>query len=640
MNPPDIYLDCLKKQFGHKQFRGKQWEVIRSIIEDKRDNCVVMPTGHGKSLCFQFPSVFKNGITIVVSPLISLMQDQVSSLNVANIPACFLGSAQSDRNITDKILNDTYRMVYASPEYICGEQGVRLIQQLLTKLTLFAIDEAHCVSQWGHDFRSTYLKLGELRKIAPNVPILAVTATATSEIRTEICTRLHMRNPQIICTGFDRPNIEFLVFKRTFDEWLDLKPFVTNVKGSIIIYVTKKETSQTLATILNKHGVHCEFYHADVSLAKRRDIMEKFRKDQLQIIVATVAFGMGIDKPDVRVVIHYGPSRNLEMYYQEVGRAGRDGFPSKAVTFFNTQDLAHIEKVLKFNAEQKPIKYVDHLVGIFYIMKEYLQTLKCRRVYILDYFKDETGTVAPNNHCCDNCTSGKSSIRLNEVYQGINKDGQYDFTDDAKLLLQTMYLTNSKSTTPLVLCGIGGKTVAAFKNHELFGKGKSKKKAYWSTLFQQLNNTELLKTISLQPPFHSKLVISEKGKCWMRAPTYRLVLTPIGEIYEFLQKKKGTVSQSNFEVSKAKPTSTPVANAAADKQLEDILISIRQALASSFNCAPFSVASNAAIQELVRSKPVDIYEFKTLIIEGFSVAKIEKFARYFIKGITLFRVRS
>lgn len=281
--PQDIHIDCLKQQFGHTNFRPFQWTIIRSILEDRRDNCVVMATGYGKSLCFQFPSVFEQGISLVVSPLISLMQDQVLALKMSSIPSCLLGSAQTDRTILDKVLDGEFRIVYVSPEYITGH--LELVDKLSSRLTLIAIDEAHCVSQWGHDFRQCYRSLGKIRERAPNVPILAVTATATDRVRSDICANLGLRNPQSLSTGFDRPNLEFIVRPKT-TVWEDIRPFVRGpnvAKGSIIVYCLTRKTTEKVSVILSRQGVVCEAYHAGLSIRVRQDIHERFVKDKLQV---------------------------------------------------------------------------------------------------------------------------------------------------------------------------------------------------------------------------------------------------------------------------------------------------------------------------------------------------------------------
>lgn len=371
--PQQIHLDCLKKFFGHSDFRPTQWQIIRSVMEDRRDNCVIMATGYGKSLCYQFPAVYLGGITVVVSPLISLMQDQVLALTIANISACLLGSAQSNKNIESEILNYDYRLVYMSPEYI-SVGGLELLRRLGNAITLIAIDEAHCVSQWGHDFRITYRNLGKIRDALPTVPFLALTATATKRVLADISNNLRLRQPQILCTGFDRPNLEFIVRRKSKLMWADLSPFcMSDAGGSLIIYVLTRRKAESIAELFQGNGVHCEAYHAGLPLKKRKDVHQQFVRDKLRIIVATVAFGMGIDKPDVRCVIHYGASKDIESYYQEVGRAGRDGQPSKCVMFFNTSDfIFHRQLQMKSNIQQTKNDLLQ-------VMEDFCRSTNCRR---------------------------------------------------------------------------------------------------------------------------------------------------------------------------------------------------------------------------------------------------------------------
>lgn len=375
--PSAEHLACLQTKFGHNSFRPMQWQIIRSIIDNKADNCVVMATGYGKSLCFQYPAVYLNGITMVVSPLISLMEDQVMGLSLGNISACLLGSAQNDRNAEQDVLDGHYQVVYAAPEYIV--RHTEYLEKLSSKLTLIAIDEAHCVSQWGHDFRPSYRGLGVIRTALPNVPILAVTATATEQVRQDICLSLKLRNAAVLCTGFDRPNLEFIVRQRGPSAWSDLGPIMNgDTAGSIIIYCLTKKMTEAIAGDLQAHGIACMDYHAGLALKRRRETLEDFVKDRVKVIVATIAFGMGIDKPDVRYVIHYGAAKDIESYYQEVGRAGRDGQPSKCLLFYDKADFELHNRLRSLSNSSEAVK--ANLAKLSIAMKDFIHTTHtCRR---------------------------------------------------------------------------------------------------------------------------------------------------------------------------------------------------------------------------------------------------------------------
>lgn len=322
---PQKYLKCLEREFGHTAFRGIQWTIIRSILEEKRDNCAIMATGYGKSLTYQFPAVFLNKVAVVISPLISLMEDQVAALNLTRERACLLGSAQKNRNTESRVLNLEYNLVYATPEYITGDCGQKLLRDLGNNLILLAIDEAHCISQWGHDFRAAYRKLSVVRRTVPLCPILALTATATLEVRNDICTQLSLRNPQLINSGFDRPNLEFIVRQRSSSKgglgvWLDLGTHIKwalKEQGSVIIYCNTCSYAESVASEIKKY-VPCHYYHGKLSLKQKQVYHHEFTRDIVRVIVATMAFGMGIDKPDVRLVVHYGAPNDIERYYQEV----------------------------------------------------------------------------------------------------------------------------------------------------------------------------------------------------------------------------------------------------------------------------------------------------------------------------------
>lgn len=388
--------DLLFKTFKHTGFRAKQWEIIRSLMIEKRDVVGVMATGYGKSLCFQYPAICLNGITLVVSPLIALMQDQVMDLEKKGIPACLLGSAQPDKDMPARIVSGKFCLVYASPEFLNSVSGEKMLEDARDKIKLIAIDEAHCVVQWGYEFRPDYCQLDKIRAIVPNVPILALTATATEQARQDIAKELNLKSPKFVVSSFDRPNLEFTIRSKTvldkdrqrniseknkYDYWKDLKSFLQNTDGSNIIYALTRAETEKIAHALKSEHINCEHYHAGLQMEERTLKLEKFRTGKIQTMVATIAFGMGIDKRDVRAVIHYGAPGTLEKYYQEVGRAGRDGQPAKAITFVSSDDSNFHEWCLreKFMKEKVSDEHKEILREQQKEMRDFLDSKECRR---------------------------------------------------------------------------------------------------------------------------------------------------------------------------------------------------------------------------------------------------------------------
>uniref|UniRef100_A0A182QP85 ATP-dependent DNA helicase n=1 Tax=Anopheles farauti TaxID=69004 RepID=A0A182QP85_9DIPT len=647
--PDPKYLSVLNAHFGHSSFRPMQWRIVHSIVAERRDNCVIMATGYGKSLTYQFPPVFLNRLAFVISPLISLMEDQVLSLNLCNIPACLLGTAQRD-NLLPDIQAGAYRVVYLTPEYITGDTGQKLLESVEKQLVLVAIDEAHCLSKWGHDFRPAYRNLHVIRRTCPNVPILAVTATATPKVRDDIVHSLGLKNPQLLCTGFDRPNLEFIVRPKGGRGVLeDLKPLLAgaNRDGSAIIYcLTRKQTDETVE-MLRGVSIECEAYHAGLSIGQRRSVHERFVRDQVQIVVATVAFGMGIDKPDVRLVIHYGASNDLESYYQGAGRAGRDGQPARCIMFWSRSDFkthellrSHLGATMQTNLAQLSAK-----------MQEYLDTRDCRRRFILQYFEEEIGGKVLKSadaqrkqsvqRCCDNCTRGGLAKDC-ERYEGVDAQGRYDFTVDSELLLKAVEVFNGKAgiTLPIMLLrGSKNKKLnERYYRDPLYGKGKAKSEDWWKELGTLLEREGFLSRTTIPNAYNRfasivQLQLTSKGQRMLntQSPDRTLLLKPTTEMFKSLT----VVSARPTSSDQKGPGMLPATQTAAQRQditqeLVKMLLTKRSELATTFECMPYMIASNAALYKMATRRPLNLQELKEAQLDGFSDAKVQKFGPEFL----------
>ncbi|XP_056425371.1 bifunctional 3'-5' exonuclease/ATP-dependent helicase WRN [Hyla sarda] len=540
---PNVHqITCLKTYFGHSSFKPVQWKVIHSILKERRDNLVVMATGYGKSLCYQFAPVYTASIGIVISPLISLMEDQVLQLTMSNIPACFLGSAQT-KNVMHDVKGGKFKVIYMTPEF-CSS-GISLLQELDNNygISLIAIDEAHCISEWGHDFRSAYRCLGKLKKLLPSVPVIALTATASPSVREDILASLHLHDPQITCTSFDRPNLYLEVARKTSNISRDLQPFLIKkqgpgweFEGAAIVYCPSRKTSEQVTAELLKLSIACDTYHAGMGIKARRDVHHRFMRDELQCVVATVAFGMGINKPDIRKVIHYGAPKEMESYYQEIGRAGRDGLPSSCHVLWAPTDMKFNRHML---SEIKNGNFREYKLKMLSKMEKYLNSSNCRRKIILSHFEDKqlrkvSYGIMGTEKCCDNC---KTRLSHNISYTD-QEDTLQDFGLQAFQLLSAVEALGEKFGTGVPVLFLRGSTSQRlpdrFRRHPLFGKGRDVSEVFWKALARQLISEGFLQELSGRTKFAITCGLTSKGRNWMSKANCQscpsLLLTPNEEL--------------------------------------------------------------------------------------------------------------
>ncbi|KAL7847141.1 hypothetical protein SRHO_G00221210 [Serrasalmus rhombeus] len=672
--PGPEQIKCLKMFFGHHNFKPVQWKVIQSVIQERRDNLVVMATGYGKSLCFQFPPVYCLNISVVISPLIALMEDQVLQLNMSNIPACFLGSAQT-QNVFADLKKGIFRVVYMTPEFCSG--NISLLEQLNRSigLSLIAVDEAHCISHWGHDFRGAYRDLGILKRCLPDVPIVALTATASPSIRDDIVRSLRLVNPLITCTSFDRPNLYLDVDRKSGDIIKDLKRFLVKknggdyeFEGATIVYCQSKKEAERVTAALYKLGVRCGVYHAGLGIKQRRETQYQFMRDEIQCVVATVAFGMGINKPDIRKVIHYGAPKEMESYYQEIGRAGRDGLPSACHVLWMPTDMALNRFLLN---QTKSDRFRGYKLEMMAKMEKYLNSTKCRRKSILSHFEDKqlrkvTSGILGTSKCCDNCKFGTTL----STWKGSSEQDLKDFGPCAFQLMGAVSAMGEKFgiTAPILLLrGSNSQKVPdRFRKHPLYGAERSVSEAWWRALGRELISEKYLMESTGYNKFSTLCKLTPQGRTWLnkaqderhrtlllqpnrdlcprayvprnqdtRPPVVRVQGSPPGTAQRANLRSQADVSEvvkkggpSDFrsvsgcsQAPPAKPQPPAISARELELQAElyGKLVAERQKLASIKDVPPAILATNKILLDMAKLRPCTVARLKQ--VEGVSEAK-------------------
>lgn len=598
--------NILKTYFGYTEFRPKQKEIITNIL-NRKDTLVLMPTGGGKSLCYQIPALMMEGTAIVVSPLISLMKDQVEALQANGISARALNSMNTDTenaSVRMECMQGKVKLLYISPERLVSETNY-LLRDI--KISLFAIDEAHCISQWGHDFRPEYTQLDILRKQFPSVPIVALTATADKITRQDIVKQLKMSEPEIFISSFDRPNISLDVKKgyQQKEKIRIIKRFIErHGNESGIIYCMSRKTTEKVAELLYDEGFDTAVYHAGLSNSEREKAQDDFINDRVQIVCATVAFGMGIDKSNVRWVIHYNLPKSIESFYQEIGRAGRDGMKSDTMLFYSLGDMIQLTKFAE-ESNQKEIN-IEKLNR----MQQYAEADICRRRILLSYFGETM------EHDCGNCDVCR------------NPPQRFDGTIIIQKALSAIARTNQQVATGTLIEILRGNFTQEITENEYdkiktFGAGRDIPSRHWQNYLLQMLNMGYIE-IAYNESNHLK--ITESGaKVLFGKQNAELVVIKEDEFSQ-RQIKKNTVGASPVQIKK-----NAYGNHVNEDSLFETLRLLRLKLAEQEAIPPYIVMSDSTLQALCDKKPTSLEELND--ISGFSEYKKKKYGRDFVNAI-------
>ncbi|MGY4676698.1 DNA helicase RecQ [Pasteurella sp. P03HT] len=585
-------LDVLHATFGYQSFRHGQAEVIHAALQGQ-DSLVIMATGNGKSLCYQIPALCFSGLTLVISPLISLMKDQVDQLRVHGIEADYLNSSQTleeQQTVQNKILSGTLKLLYVSPEKVMTTSFFHLISHC--HISFIAIDEAHCISQWGHDFRPEYTQLGGLKRCFPRAPLMALTATADHATRQDILLHLDLQQPYVYIGSFDRPNIRYTLVEK-YKPMEQLCRFVLGQKGkSGIIYCNSRNKVERVAESLRNKGISAQAYHAGLEASQREQVQRAFQRDNIQVVVATIAFGMGINKSNVRFVAHFDLPRSIEAYYQETGRAGRDDLPAEAVLFYEPADYAWLHKCLleKPESAQRQIEELKlQAIG------EFAESQTCRRLVLLNYFGEHRQTPCQN---CDIC---------------LDPPKQYDGLVDAQKVMSTIYRVGQRFGTHYivgVLRGLSHQKIQDNQHDQLsvYGIGKEKSKEHWQAVIRQLIHLGLVKQVF--DHFNTTLQLTENAKPFLRGEQpLQLAMPRLSSLQAVVAPQKHALN-------------------AYDKDLFARLRFLRKQIADKENIPSYIVFNDATLQEMAQYQPTTNAEM--LEINGVGTIKLERFAQPFI----------
>ncbi len=586
----------LKRHFGYEQFRPLQREIISDSLAG-RDVFVLMPTGGGKSLCFQLPALIRQGPTIVVSPLISLMKDQVDALQTSGIAATYLNSTLDRHEATARwrgLHQGEYRMLYVAPERLMLDTFLE--RAVNWNIAQFAIDEAHCISEWGHDFRPEYRELKKLRTHFPDVPMIALTATATERVRADIVKQLKLREPRCYVASFDRPNLIYRIVPKSapYEQLLEFIRSRPNDSG--IVYCASRKSTESLARNLSEDGVVAKSYHAGLTSSERTKNQDAFLRDDVRVVTATIAFGMGINKPNVRFVVHYDLPKNLESYYQETGRAGRDGLPSECVLLFSASDVAKQLHFIDEKSESEARIAREQLRQ----MVHYAETRDCRRATLLRYFGEEY--TKPSCEGCDNCLTPRET---------------FDGTIPAQKFLSCIHRILAKSGFGFglnqivdVLRGADTEAIRQRGHNELstYGIGRELKREAWQAIGRELLRQGF---IECAPGKFATLSLTPAGRDALRHRTPITLTKQIEVVARDEKARAGAIE--------------------CDEVLFERLRGLRRKLADERNVPAYVIFSDVSLREMARNYPTTATEFRR--IPGVGEQKLKDFAEAFLGEI-------
>lgn len=595
---------ALQEYFGFEGFKGNQEKIIKSILS-RKDTFVIMPTGGGKSLCYQLPALMNEGCALIVSPLIALMKNQVdlvrSYSSLDNI-AHFLNSTLSKtqiKKVREDLSSGKTKLLYVAPETLTKQENMDFFRELSPSFV--AVDEAHCISEWGHDFRPEYRRLREMiEEINPDLPIIALTATATPKVQSDIVKNLALKDPSVFISSFNRPNLYYEVRQKQGKDHAikEIVKFIHQHKGkSGIIYSLNRKTTEEIAEMLTANGIKAVAYHAGLDSTTRAKRQDLFLNEGVDVIVATIAFGMGIDKPDVRFVIHFNIPKSLENYYQETGRAGRDGLEGRCICFYSHKDIQKLEHLMRdktLSEREMGAQLINETVA-------YAESAVCRRKLLLHYFGEETKEENCGN--CDNCLHPKEKIEVKA---------------ESGIVLETIKALNERFPIEYVVNIISGKNtpqITTFRHDKLkeFGSGSDHDSHFWNSLIRQMMLEQLVEKDIEE---YGLLKITDKGKKFLKKPySFKMVLN-----HQFNDDMK--------EDEEASPT-TP---SATDPALFNMLMDVRKQVAREKKLPPFVIFLENSIEDMATHYPTTLKELEK--IQGVSPGKAIKYGKKFIELIS------